>query len=339
MAKSQSGRIPSVRETAAAFAVLALLGCVLAWLLAVQSHFSPAVTLVFSPRGADLPAVPVRAAVPDLLVAWPPAIRPMSAAEAFVPATLSDKIDGKAEVYLAAGVSGLHCQRLALIHSPGSWIEMFVFDMGKPANAFSVFSSQKRTDVADLKLADYAYRAGNEIVFVHGSNYVELVATDESSPTLAAAAELAAAYVTATPVAVHADVSKDSARFPHDGLVAGSVRLLSADVFGFDGLKDVFVARYRDGKDEFTMFIARRAGADDASAGASALRGFLVDDCGGKEVAHPALPAGAVIIDEGQSFEGVFTAGPYLLGVHQVPSRECAERWMQKLGGYVAAQP
>jgi hypothetical protein len=308
-------------------------------MLAKQAKFSPAVSMAFSARAADVPREPSHAAVPDLLVEWPSAIRPMSAAEEFSPATLSDKIDGKAEVYLAAGVASLRCQRLALGKASESWIEMFIFDMGKPANAFSVFSSQKRADVTDLQIADYAYRAGNELVFVHGSNYVELVATDEAASTLAAATALAASYVAATAVAVHADVSEDAARFPPDGLVAGSVRLLSADVFGFDGLKDVLVARYRDGKGEFTMFIARRASPADASAGAAALRRFFVDDCGGKEVGHPELPAGAVIIDEGQSFEGVFAAGPYLLGVHEAASREGAERWMQRLAGYLAARP
>ena len=155
-----------------------MLCATLAWLFRAQSRFSPAVDIAF--HGPNATAEPVRARAQDLVSPLPRDLRPMSAAEAFAPETLSDKIDGKAEVYLSAGVVGLRCQRMALAAAPSSWIELFVFDMGKPSNAYSVYSSQRRADVTDLQLADYAYRAGNEIALVHGPFYVEVVATDES---------------------------------------------------------------------------------------------------------------------------------------------------------------
>jgi hypothetical protein len=332
-------RRPSARETAASLAVCLVLGAAAAWLFRAQGEFSPAVSIVFHEAGDGAAPAPPRATPPDLLSPWPSGITRMSPAEAFSPESLSDKIDGKAEVYLAAGVAGLRCQRVTPAASPASWIELFVYDMGKPANAFSVFSSQKRSDVTDLRLADYAYRAGNQLAFVHGRYYVEIVATDEAPATAAAAAALAGAYVAATAVTTHADVSADSARFPQDGLIAGSVTLLSADAFGFDGLKDVFVARYREGAGELTLFVARRAGSAEAAADAAALRGFFVGDCGGREIAPPASPAGAAIIDEGGSFEGVFTSGAFLAGVHQAPTRESAGRWMMRLAGRLSAGP
>jgi hypothetical protein len=338
MAKPSSSRRPSERENAAAAAVCIVLGAAFVWLLHEQARMSPAVSIAFHNASAAGSSAPMRATPPDLVSPWPAALRPMSAAEAFSPATLSDKIDGKAEVYLAAGFVGLRCQRVALANAPGTWIELFVFDMGKPVNAFSVFSSQKRADVTDFRLADYAYRAGNELVFVHGSLYVELIATDEAPATIGAANVLATAYVAATAVTAHADVSADEARFPRDGFVAGSVKLLSADVFGFDGLKDVFVAHYRDGPDELTLFVARRATAADAVAAAAALHGFFVNDCGGKDIARPPSPAGAAVIDSGGSFDGVFTSGAFLAGVHQAPSRESAERWLQRLDQSLAVK-
>jgi hypothetical protein len=211
-----------------------------------------------------------------------------------------------------------------------------VFDMGKPANAFSVYSSQRRADVKDIRLADYAYSAGNEIAFVHGPFYVEVIATDDTPGTMDAAAALAGAFVAATAVATHADVSGDEALFPREGLTAGSVALLSADVFGFDGLKDVYVARYSVGKDELTLFVGRRTTAGEAKAAAIALLGYFVNECGGRETGRPASPAGAVIVDSGGSFEGVFAKGSFLAGVHQAPSRESAERWLRLLDGNLA---
>jgi hypothetical protein len=341
MAKTVTSRQPSARESAAAAAVCVALGAMLGWLIHIQAQFSPAVTVALNATAAASTSAASKpaAAIPDLVATWPATLKPMSAAEEFSAATLSDKIDGKAEVYLAAGVAGMKCQRVALTAAPASWLELFVFDMGKPANAFSVFSSQKRSDVTDLALGDYSYRAGNQFAFVHGQFYVELIGTDETAATIDAATSLAKVYLTATAVATHANVSVDAARFPQEGLIAGSVMLLSADVFGFDGLKDVFVAHYRDGTDEFTLFVAQRANATEATTAATALRGFFVTDCGGKEVAPaPSSPAGAVIIDGGGTFDGVFTTGAFLAGVHQAPSREAAERWLARLAQHLATK-
>jgi len=338
MAPPLSSRRPSSSETAAAAGVSLALGAVLAWLVWTQFRFSPAVTVALNEADTGAVAIPARAAVPDLVSSWPKGLRPMSAAESFSPETLSDKIDGKAEVYLPAGVVGLRCQRATLVGAPQTWIEMFVFDMGRPA-AYSVFSFQKRPDVTDVGLGDYGYQAGNELAFVHGRFYVELVATDEASATMDAATALAREFIAATAVAEHADVSTDQALFPKDGLVAGSVTLVSADVFGYDGLKNVFAAQYREGADEFTLFVARRSGAADAGAAAAALVSFFVKDCGGKEVERPASPAGAVIVDSGGSFEAVFAAGSFLAGVHQAPSRESAGRWAKRLAQSLPLKP
>ena len=335
-----NARRPSAVETAVSLGALALFAAVLAWMLVVQSHFNPAVTVAAAAaqsagKTAAAPATPA----PDLLASWPAGLRPMNAVETFTPATLSDKIDGKAELYLSAGFVALRCQRVALAANPTAWMEFFVFDLGSPANAFSVHSSQKRPGSVDVALGDYAYRAGNVLCIVHGRYYLELVAADDQAATMTAASALAQAFVATTPVEGHADVSRDAALFPPEGQVAGSVTLLSADVFGFDQLKDVFVARYREGDGEVTLFVARRTAPAEASRLAAALRNFFVTDCGGRALPPPAAPAGAVVIDSGGTFDGVFASGPFLAGVHQAPSREAAERWLVLLGRHLPSTP
>jgi hypothetical protein len=327
-----NARRPSAVETAVSLGVLALFAAVLAWMLVAQRHFNPAVTVAAAAaQSAGKTGTAPATAAPDLLASWPAGLRPMSAVETFTAATLSDKIDGKAELYLSAGFVAMRCQRVSLAANPTAWMEFFVYDMGAPANAFSVHSSQKRPGSADVALGDYAYRAGNVLCVVHGRYYLELVAADDQAATMMAASALAQAFVATTAVEDHADVSRDAALFPPEGLVAGSVTLLSADVFGFDQLKDVFVARYREGEGEVTLFVARRAAPAEASRLATALQSFFVTDCGGRELPPPAAPAGAVVIDSGGAFDGVFASGPFLAGVHQAPSREAAEGWLVRL--------
>jgi hypothetical protein len=149
---------------------------------------------------------------------------------------------------------------------------------------------------------------------------------------MGAAEALARSFVGATAVSEHANVGADQALFPSEGLVPGSVALISSDVFGFDRLKDVFVARYRDGAGEVTLFAARKGSPEEAARAADELRGFFVDDCGGKAAPTPSSPSGAAVIDLDGRFEAVFASGPYLAGVHQAADRASAERWLAVLG-------
>jgi hypothetical protein len=79
------------------------------------------------------------------------------------------------------------------------------------------------------------------------------------------------------------------------------------------------------------LFLTRRATPAEAAELAEAFHGFLVHDCGGTEVAPPADLPGAVIVDLGGAFDGVFVTGSIMGGVHQAPSRDAVERWMRRL--------
>lgn len=331
-----SARQSGTRETIASVGVLTAVVAVGAWFWMKQAQFSPAVTVgaTAAEAAAAKPATPGTDAVAGTLLATlPRELKTMGAVEVFTPQSLSDKIDGKAELYLSAGFAGMKCQRLAPTARPTAWFEAFIYEMTTPENAFAVYSSQKRTATQEVGVGDYSYRAGNQLCLVHGQYYVELVGAEDSEATLAAASDLARAFVSTTTVAKHANMAKDEALFPTEGMVPGSVMLLAADVFGFDQLTNTYVARYTEGADTITVFITRRPDAADATKLAAAVRGFFVNDCGGTETPAPASPKGAVVVDSGGSFDAVFATGPLVAGVHQAPSRDSAVRWLQRLGG------
>ena len=335
MSSSSRTRNPSPGERAVSVGVLAVLAGVLAYMLVAQGRFSPAVLVAESlAHEAHAPAV---AAPPDLLASWPAGLTAMGAAESFPETTLSDKIDGKAELYHSAGFVRLDCQRVKIAGGAGSWLEMFVYDMGVPANAYAVWSSQKRPDASEAGLADYSYRADNELCLVYGKYYVEMVGSDTRAETAQAAQDLARAFVAKTGATEHANMGSEQALFPEKGLVAGSVALVPADVFGSEGLKSVFVAHYREGSEEAALFMARRASPADAKREATDFHAFLVQDCGGKDAAptgpiSPTPPADTIsVVDMGGSFDAVFVAGPFLAGVHQAPTFGAAQRWAELL--------
>ena len=310
---------------------LAVLAAVLAGVCIQQSRFDPAV-MVAAAAGQAAPAPA------GLLERWPEGVSPMSGAEAFTQGTLSDKIDGKAELYLSAGFVSLRSQRLSLASAQGAWMEILVYDMGRPSSAYSVFSSQRRPNAADAGMGDYSYEADNELCLVHGRYYVEVVCSGSSDPARRAAEALARAYMGSTPVDEHANVGAEQALFPTEGLIAGSIALVPSDVFGLDPLSNVFVARYRDGAGELTLFAARRDAPGAAAREAAELRGFFVTDCGGKEAPAPPSPPGASIIEVDGAFEAVFSSGPYVAGVHQAPDRASAQRWLGVISRRVAGE-
>jgi hypothetical protein len=316
-------RSPGAGEKAVSAAALAVMAAVLAGVCLRQRDFDPAV-LAASAAGAPAAAAQAR----GLLESWPAGLSPMGAPEAFGPDTLSDKIDGKADLYLSAGFVSLRAQRVGLAANPQAWMEVFVFDMGRPASAFSVLSSQRRPKAADAGIADYSYEADNELCIVHGRYYAEFVCSDRGEPAMRAAEALARAFVAATAVSEHANVSSEEALFPPEGQIAGSVALVPSDVFGSDKLENVFIARYRDGAGEVTLFAARRASAQEAARQADELRAFFVDDCGGRAAQAPAGPRGASMVELEGRFEAVFSSGEYLAGVHQAADRPSAERWL-----------
>jgi hypothetical protein len=331
MAATPNRRRPSATEQTISICAVVVLAGVLVWTLLQQARFNPAVNVALSVAAKTKTAPGPVAKTPDLLASWPAGLRVMSAAEAFAPATLSDKIDGKAELYLSAGFVALTCQRVALTGAAEVWMEMFVFDMGSPANAYSVYSSQRRPEAVAASVGDYGYLAGNQLCLVHGKYYVEFVAAAATDSLMTAADTLARSFVGATVVTEHANVATEQSLFPQEGMMAGSLSLFSADVFGFDRLQHVFVARYRDGRDEVPLFLTRRATPAEAVELAKAFHGFLVHDCGGTEMAPPADLPGAVIVDLGGAFDGFFVAGSIMGGVHQAPSRDAVERWMRRL--------
>ena len=325
-------RVPSLAEKAVSAGVVVLLCGVLGGMLLAQAHFSPPVRVAGAlALGAPRPAESI---APGLFATWPAGISPMGPAETFPAATLSDKIDGKAELYLSAGFVRLACQRARSGVGSDSWVEFFVYEMGTPSNAYSVWSSQKRPDASDAGVGDYSYRAENELCMVHGQFYVEVVGADSGELNRRAAESLAKAFVAGTPVKAHANLLSEQALFPVQGLVPGSIALVPSDVFGSDRLKAVFVAHYQDGAAAVTLFMARRGAPADAEREVAEFGTFLAQDCDGKIVApggKSVRPGLLSVFDLGGSFDAVFSEGPYLAGVHQAPSAASAQRWAETL--------
>jgi hypothetical protein len=324
--ETNAGQRPSAVETLVGFSILTTMAIIAAVLLSLQRHPNPAVAVLERLQSAvsqPMPTLP-----PPPLFSLPPGITAMAPVESFSPETLSDKIDGKAELYLAAGCRGLKSQRLRTGAADGDWLEMFVYDMGSAEGAFAVFSSQRRAAAEPSELTANAYRSANALFLTHGRFYVELVAASLEAGTVAALEACARAFMADNPAGETGIGEK--ALFPAEGLAAESFTLIARDTFGFDRLDRTFTAQYQLPSGAALAFVSRRGSPEEAADLAQAFAGFLTA-FGGRMLEPLTEPKGAQVMEVMDLYAVVFTRRDILAGVWEAENRTVAADLARRL--------
>jgi hypothetical protein len=320
----------SATERSVAAAILLALAAIAAAVAWLQGDFPPdkyRSGTAASTAVDDAPsASPLR--LPDDAVA-------LSAPEAFGPSTLSDKINGRAELYLANGFQGLRCRRFAPADAAADWIEACAFDMGSFRNAFAVFGVQRRPDGApEPALGTHAYATSQGLFLAHGRHYVEAVASRPDPRAMS----LARAFVDAFRLDQPAEDGRldEVALFPVEGADPSSVVLLAENAFGSPDLDRVFTMRYDADGTPITAFLSRRADAAQAAALAAGWADTLLK-YGAVARTPPSGIPGARSLDVLGLYETVFAVGPLLAGVHEAPSADAGDRLATRLYQALAA--
>jgi hypothetical protein len=268
---------------------------------------------------------------PDLFLSPPENFSVFSPPETFDHITLSDKINGKAELYLPAGFKSLFAQRFTSNDAPDIWYEVFIYDMGNMLNAFSVYSAQRRDNAEPESIAEFSYSAENALFWVHGPFYAEIIASETSGNTHEHLLTLAKSFNRQHPVNV--EPIKELEFFPVEGLVQHSITFIPANAFGFEGLDRIFTARYQIDDKEVTAFISRRPSVEEATEKAKEFVQFLTT-YGGMEVSSDL----ARIVEFFGTFDAILAVGPYLAGVHEASSPEDAKIVVQLIYEKLKAQ-
>ncbi|WP_428566102.1 MAG: DUF6599 family protein [Solidesulfovibrio sp. DCME] len=317
---------PGRAEQAVATAVVLLLAAAAVWLGLRQSQLSPAVLVALSPPpppaavGAASGRAFATAAFLDALAGATPA----GPVESYDPETLSDRIDGKAELYLAANFKEMSVRPFSL--PDGARLDASVYAQAAPRDAYAVLSSQRRPGAEPNALSPDAYATQNALYFTKGPYYVELSADRADPATRQALAAAGQALYDRLPAGDKpgANAPPDPRTlFPAEGLDSQSLRLAAADAMGMAGFSNVYTADYALAAGAATAFLAARDTPRAAAAEAGAFADFLVQNGYAREAAD-GLPQGAVFLGAPGSFEIIWTRGGLLVGVHDATSREAA---------------
>ena len=305
------------------YAILALLGLIIIGLLVRQARFNPAVNVALRASLQGKSQV-VSGQAPSATAALIPEVSgftPLAPIESFGADNLSDKIDGKAELYLPAGFKEMSCRSFGLNTAGKAYVEVFIYDMGSSHNAFAVFSGQRRPGSPSIPLTANAYATANALFFTKGQFYVEIVA-DRASEALQGSLE---AYAKALLAKIPAEGEKttEAALFPKEGLAPDTVRLCAADTFGCEGLSNMLTGEYSLKAGKATAFMARRDTPQQAQGEARRYLDFLAAN-GYQKVQTPGSPADLPVLVLDNSFEIVFIQDRTMAGVHDATSPEAA---------------
>jgi hypothetical protein len=323
------------KQTILSMIILGILAIISGGVFIAQFNYNSAVQQM-SPvlaSGDSSPAAPP-ASADKLAISLPPGQSLLSPPETFDAATLSDKIDGKAELYLSAGFVRLQSLRFKDETAGEVWMEAFVYDMQTPQNAFSVFSAQRRDDAQTLELGQYAYQTPNALFFVHGPFYVEVVASEMSETSVQPMLAFAETFIASHPIKTQAIGEKEL--FPPEGLVETSISLVSADAFGYERFDQIFTATYKLGDSELTAYYSRRKTAREAEELASSYRDFLLA-FGGKTVESDLSIKTASMIHILDTYEIIFSEGLYLAGVREAVNQQSAQELAVQLFNRIKA--
>ncbi len=248
---------------------------------------------------------------------------PMTPPETFNEENLSEKINGKAELYLSAGFKSLTCRRFNKPGDTGSWLEVFIYDMGNIENAFAVYSVQKREGSIPLQLASFIYKTKNALFFVHGNYYIEIISSEVSDSLMDSMLSFSGDFIKNRNIEEKA--ISETALFPSENLDSNSIILFSSNAFGFDKLNMVFAADYKTEKGKIKAFLSRRKNQKEAKELAVSYSDFLIS-LGGKSVKYESKPDNIEIIEIMNTYEFIFSNGSFLAGIHSAEDLNGAKR-------------
>jgi hypothetical protein len=331
--KTAARKKPGKIETRLSMAFMALLFIIGIGVVLRQSQMNPAVVALrpefrqqlLSPN-SDRPAL-IDTTGSGIVAYSPP--------ERFIPETLYEKINGRADLYLSSGFVALDTQRFSLDRTSSNWVEVFVYDMGSPENAFSVFSMQRRTGARPDERVSNAYRTDNALFMTLASSYLEFIGSDASQQTHKTIGILARTFVKTHGGGQPAQ-PPGADLFPLSGAVPGTVQLIQANAFGFERLDQVYTREYQFEDTRLMAFVSQRPDADAAAALAADYRRALLS-FGATVVDELDSLGNAVVMQFFDTYEIVFSQGRYLAGLHEADSLEAAKTQAQQLFDHLKA--
>lgn len=250
-------------------------------------------------------------------------IQPMSAVESFDKNTLSDKIDGKAELYLPNGFISMKCQRFMSIKNSSDWFEVYEYNMGNPQNCFVVLSQQRRVGGKTVNIGENGYIAENVLCFSYKNAYYEFIASRNNKALIELMLNMSMKI--APKSSSQWDSNSLLSVLPSDKRLDDTVKLIPENAFSYSEFNDVILVSYLIGNDTVNCFILDGKDAVTAANKVKGYREFMLE-LGGEPVTYSTNVSDIQGVNLIGDFEAVFSIQRYVVGVHAARTKVATEK-------------
>jgi len=241
----------------------------------------------------------------------------------FTPQTLYEQINGRATFFLAYDMIRLIFVSFGYGDEPAKFVDLSIYDMGTPTNAFGVFSGERSPGESQLGLGRAGYRSDANYFVWQGRYYIRIISSGSTGEFKRIGLELARQVTDFLPDAGEPVWGLDA--LPLKDRVPQSVQYFNADAMGLDFMRNTYTAQYRKGGTQVTAFLSRRDSVQSA-------RDILVQytqfaEKYGRGIEH--LKVGElelVACDMEGGFDVIFHKGDMVGGVSDVEDRALAIR-------------
>lgn len=237
----------------------------------------------------------------------------------FTAVSLYEQINGRAEFFLAYNVEGLTCANYEKQDDDSAFINLSVYDMGSPTNAFGVYAGERSRDAANLDVGRAAYRSDANCYVWQGRYYVQIEVLDESDTNGELGRDIAETVVSFLPASDEPVWGPEA--FPADGLIPDSIRYFKVDAMGLDFLRNTYTAQYRNGDDVVAAFIVQPESHGAAEASIAGYTEYAKRY--GKSVENLDVDGVPLTVcDMGGEYDAIFRKEALVGGVTGVSSRD-----------------
>ncbi len=251
----------------------------------------------------------------------------------YTPQNLYEQINGRASLFLAYDVFRLTFVSFVNHDATAKFIDLSIYDMGTPTNAFGIFTAERSQGEKAIKLGRAGYRSGASYFIWHGPYYIRIIGSEDTDKLQRIGMDLARKATASLPDSGEPvwglNALPQTDRMPH------SVQYYKVDAMGLVFLRDTYTAVYKKDNTLVTVFLTRQKSAESARSVVLQYADYAHRYGNGCD----QLKAGMVELascDMDGSFDVIFIKGRRVGGVTSVQDKDLAirtaiEMWEQLL--------
>jgi hypothetical protein len=241
---------------------------------------------------------------------------------------LYERINGRAELYLAYDVISMTTATFIKDDAWGDFLEVSVFDMGNPVNAFGIFSIERFPGEPPLHLGRLSYRSDANIYIWKGSYYIVVVSSGQLEEMGRKTLDLATKVTDVLPDSLEPVWGLSA--FPRESLILDTIRYFHVDAMGLDFMQHTYTAVYHLREGDITAFISRKDSPQAAAVIVARYTKYSAEYGRGSEL-HKVDDADLNLCDMQGTFDVIFHKGRLVGGVTAVDDPDTALKFTAQL--------